>query len=505
VDTVLNDQLKYARHLSDNGRYAEAITAFRVLLAHAPESADAWYELGWLLKRQGQAAPALEAYGQALAQGIKAPEEVHLNRAVIQTDLLHDHVAAEASLHRALVCVPHYPPALLNLGNLCEDLGRTEEAAAHYRALIGANPETSVESEWQALGTARLLSLPGPRASDDSLLRRCIEVVGSGNQLTAAVRANLWFAIGHAHEARMNHDDAFQAFAQGNRCSASQGGSYSPRAMEATVDALIRSLASRKPLRRAEVPEVLKPLFICGMFRSGSTLIEQVLAAHPAVMAGGERLFFPALAGGPLAPYPTALARLDDARCVALAEDYLAESAQLGPASRASWMTDKRPDNILLLDLVTRVFPHAKVLLTRRDPIDTGLSVYQQHLEQQQAPYSSDLRAIGHYSGELWRWTRHCAAALGDQLRVFDYDAFVRDPEAELRPLLAWLDLDWDPRCLSFHAHAVSVKTASVHQVRRPLYADSSGRWRVYARHLQPLLEALCEAGLIDADGRRRD
>ena len=190
---------------------------------------------------------------------------------------------------------------------------------------------------------------------------------------------------------------------------------------------------------------------------------------------------------------------MDSATLDALAAEYVAHVGRLVPPDRAGarWFTDKRPDNVLLLDLVSRVFPRARVLLTRRDPIDNGLSVFQQHLDQRQAPYSSDLRAIGHYSAQLRRWERHLEAAFGERLRVFDYDAFVRDPEGELRPLLAWLGLDWDDRCLTFHAQKNSVKTASVHQVRRPLYADASGRWRRYAAHLQPLIDALADAGML--------
>lgn len=501
MDTALARRLQHARRLGDEGRREDSIAAYRELLAQAPGHVEAWYELAWLLRRQGQPQSALEAYARALANGIAAPEDVHLNRAVIQTDDLHDHAAAEASLRAALALKPGHPPALLNLGNLCEDLGRDDEAEACYRALLATETRTAAGRDGQAEALARLLALPALRATDAALLERALATARRSESPSTGVQANLWFAIGRALEARQDHGAAFEAFVEGNRLAARGGPAYSPAGMEAAVDALVASLAARpRAVSAAPRPDVLEPLFICGMFRSGSTLIEQVLAAHPQVLAGGERPFFPALAGGPLAPYPARLAALDDARCAALAGDYLAHRARLAPAGRASarWFTDKRPDNVLLLDLVKRVFPLAKILLTRRDPIDTGLSVFQQHLDQRQAPYSSDLRAIGHYSGQLQRWVGHCKAAFGADLRVFDYDAFVRDPEAELRPLLDWLGLDWDPRCLAFHSRESSVKTASVHQVRRPLYADSSGRWRPYAQALQPMIDELRKAGLVD-------
>lgn len=505
MDGHTERQRREARQLSDAGRLVEATAAFRTLLAQTPQWAEGWYELGWLLRRQGLADEALAAYAEALARGVNGPEEVHLNRAVIQTDLLHDHAAAEASLRQALALAPDYAPARLNLGNLLEDLARNDEAEAQYRALLAARQPPRAGDDARGEALARLLALPALRTTDDGLLADATAAARGAAPISPLTRANLWFAVGRAHEARRQFDAAFQAFAEGNRCAAAGGPPYSPEGMARAVDALITSLDARPPARTPAPPAPLEPLFICGMFRSGSTLIEQVLAAHPDVVAGGERPFFPQLASRLPGAYPAALGALDATTLQALAAEYRRHVARLVPASRAQarWFTDKRPDNVLLLDLVTRVFPHARIVLTRRDPIDNGLSVFQQHLDQRQAPYSSDLRAIGHYSAQLRRWERHLEAAFGERLHVFDYDAFVRDPEGVLRPLLSWLGLDWDPRCLAFHAQPSSVKTASVHQVRRPLYADASGRWRPYAAHLQPLVDALRAAGMIDAQGRR--
>jgi tetratricopeptide (TPR) repeat protein len=512
MDTTTHRCLQDARRLSDAGRVDEAIAAFRALLAQAPGVAEAWYELGWLLRRQGRGDDALAAYAQALANGVSGPEEVHLNRAVIQTDLLHDHAAAEASLRAALSLAPDYAAARLNYGNLLEDLGRSAEAEAQYRALIDVHPVDPAVVDLQAEALARSLGLPGAR-QDDALLERAMHVARDEptgatpmhGPISPITRANLWFAIGRALETRQRLDEAFAAFAAGNRGAAAGGPAYSPAGMTRAVDALVASFAAPSRSRATARPTALEPLFICGMFRSGSTLLEQVLAAHPQVVAGGEQPFFPQLASRLPGGYPASLSALGDATLDALARDYLVHRERLVPAVRrgARWFTDKRPDNVLLLDLITRVFPQARIVLTRRDPVDTGLSVYQQHLDQRQAPYSSDLAAIGHFSAQLRRWEQHLEAALGDRLRVFDYDAFVRDPEGQLRPLLDWLGLAWDARCLAFHAQASSVKTASVHQVRRPLYADSSGRWRRYAAHLGPLIDALRDAGMVDANGSR--
>jgi hypothetical protein len=245
-------------------------------------------------------------------------------------------------------------------------------------------------------------------------------------------------------------------------------------------------------------------VFICGMFRSGSTLVERVLAAHPAVAAGGELAWFPRLAAGPLAPYPASLARIDAATAARLAAAYRAHIAQLIAPDRPAprWFTDKRPDNFLLLTLIKRLFPRARIIHTVRNPLDNGLSIWQQHLDPRVAPHATDLAAIGHWYGQYRRLMRHHAACWPDDVLDFDYDGFVADPEPWLRRLLAFLDLPWEPACLDFHRRGGAVRTASYLQVRKPLYRDASGRWRAYGERLAPLRDALLAAGVTLPDER---
>lgn len=236
------------------------------------------------------------------------------------------------------------------------------------------------------------------------------------------------------------------------------------------------------------------------MFRSGSTLVEQVLAAHPAVVPGGELDLLPRMAARQLAPFPAAMATLDAARAAALAAAYRTETARLFPhAAEAAYLTDKRPDNFLLVGLAKRLFPAAKIIHTVRHPLDNGLSIHMQHLDPRGFAYANDLRDTGHYYGQYRRLMAHWKRLYPDSIHDFDYDAFVRDPQATAEALLAFLDLPWDPRCLEFHRLDNTVKTASYWQVRRPLYAEASGRWRQYRRHLEPLAEALRAAG-VDPD-----
>lgn len=475
-----------ARRLVDAGRAAEALQAYQHLLSAHPGNADGWYEYAWLLRRTGAPEAALQAYARALAAGIGGAEEVHLNRAVILSEDLRRVDDAAIELQRALGLRPDYAPALLNLGKLHEDLGDWPAASSTYLRLSGQDTVLGLEA------LARLVQIRLPEEALPERLQR-LAAAAADPRLDDSLRAGLLFALGRCHEARRLPAEAFAYFSEANRLAARGGPPYRPEAIERHVDALLTAFpAAPLAAAPADDPERPAPLFICGMFRSGSTLLEQVLNAHPDVVAGGELAFFPRLAAGPLAahvagaPMPAQLAdrlRVDYRR-------QLQRIASSQPGA-ARFVTDKRPDNILLLGLVRQLFPAARIVLTRRDPMDTGLSVYQQHLSQAQAPYSSTLEAIGHYQTQLDRLANHILDAWAPSVRVFDYDAFVRAPEPELRALLDWLGLPWEPACLRFHEQRNAVATASHAQVRKSLYRESSGRWRAYAEQLRPLAQAL--------------
>lgn len=499
MDVRAQHLLQQARKLEQAGRGGQAATAYQDLLQQYPELPDVWYALGYLLRQLGRFDDALTAYAQALERGVRDPHEVHLNRAVIFTDYLHDHDAAERELLAALRLDPNYVPARLNLGNLCEDLGQREQAIAHYEQILiqpergGGVPALRVDA------IARLLSLRVPESIDDPWLQRAADCARSSDPIDDSNRANLLFALGRTYDALRSYDLAFAAFADANHHAGRNGPPYRPQAMKLHVDALIaatpRSFAASPPNDHGDR---LEPVFICGMFRSGSTLIEQVLNAHPLITAGGELDFFPRLVAGPLAPFPASMSGLDNDACATLAMQYREHLQRIvsHQGSGARYVTDKRPDNFLLLGLIKRLFPRARIIHTTRDPLDNGLSVFTQHLHQAAAPYSSDLSAIGHYYGQYRRLLAHFDTCFAEDILRFDYDQFVRDPEPCLRRLLEFLQLPWDARCLDFHAQRSTVKTASLWQVRRPLYRESSGRWRNYTCQLQPLRDALLQAGI---------
>lgn len=471
--------LRLASQLRQAGRVVEAIQVYERLLALHPDLPDSWYNLAWLQRRARHFDAALASYQQALDRGVKGPEEVHLNRAVIFADDLSRPDEAQRELTRALALNPRYVPAWLNLGNLHEDRGDRDQAAAAYEQVLSIEPG-------HALALSRLPGVKPLAGADDPLLgqvRRAISRPGA----SAAEQADLGFSLGKALDAVGAYDDAFAAYAAANLASrrgAGRAAIYDAKAHERLVDDLIRAFPPGQSIP-AEEPAFAgpTPLFVCGMFRSGSTLVERILAGHGRVTAGGELDLLPSLQRDSATPGPP------DARTrLQLRDRYLAGLAARFPG--ADIVTDKRPDNFLHIGLIKSLFPRARIVHTRRDPIDNCLSIYFLHLGHAM-PYALDLEDTAHWYRQYQRLMAHWKTLFGDGIHDVGYDELVANPRPAIERLLAHAGLDWDEACLAFHQRSGVVKTASVWQVRQALYTSSSGRWWHYARHLGALRAAL--------------
>lgn len=475
-----------------------AVQLYRQFLKE-PADGDAgdWFNLAWALRRTGEPEAALEAYAVALQRGVKAPEEAHLNRAVILGEVLNRDAEAEAELQQALVLRAGWPPALLNLGNLLEERGDRHAAAACYDRLLAPGSAAGLSERSESL--ARLAHLR-PAAALPSMIEQLRQQIALDDGRDDAVAAaNLRFALGRALDERGCYDEAMAVFHDANRLAARTGPRYDAARARNSVETLLAACLAPAPAGAApdEDDAGPAPLFICGQYRSGSTLLEQVLSAHPLVAAGGELDIVPRWLGAELAPFPQSLARLDGNAAAALATAYRTEQRRRVPHDAGvRYLTDKRPDNHLLIGVIKRVFPPARIVHTVRHPLDTAVSIYTQHLAQGRLPYASDLHAIGHqlalHARVMARWRERWGPGLHD----FDYDLFVREPRAALEPLLAFLGLPWDDGLLSFHQRAGSVRTASYWQVRRPLYQASSGRWQHYRQHLAPVVAGMRAGGM---------
>lgn len=472
--------LALAQRLQQAGRAAEAIEAYQRLLALWPNQPDSWYNLAYLQQATRQFEAALASYQQALDHGVSQPEEVRMNRAVIFAVALARPEQALQEVDAALALNARYLPAWLNRGNLLEQRGDRAGALAAYEQALALSPG-------HALALSRLPNLMAIRSADDPLVARLRQALARPGA-TPGERADLGFALGKALDQAGAYDAAFDAYRAANEASRASAGPrgvrYDRAAQEALVDRLIQAFGTPAP--RADTGSTHPGLvFICGLYRSGSTLTEQILASHPQVTAGGEMELLPWLLRGragaisqPLSPE-----ELDTMRSA-----YLGRVQALFPA--AGVVTDKRMDNFLHIGLILSLFPDARIVVTRRHPLDNGLAIYFAHLGHG-LPYALDLADIAHWQRQYQRLTDHWRRVYGASLLELDYDQLVVQPRPQVEALLAHCGLAWDDACLRFHEAKNVVQTASAWQVRQPLYTASSGRWRHYERHLAPLRDGL--------------
>lgn len=480
----LQQLMHEAARLEGADQWQAAREAYRRLLAALPALPDSWFNLARIERRLGNAQDALACYAQALAHDVREPEEVHLNRGVIYSEDLRQPAEAEAELRAALRLNPRYLPALLNLENLHEDLGRRDEARAACAQILALEPG-------QVTALARLANLHRFTSPQDPLLAQLRAALARPGAPPAEAAA-LAFALGRALDECGSYDAAFEAYAFANRCSRQAAGPVPPfnRAQHsALIDRLIAAFPAAADAATGATPATRPPpVFIVGMFRSGSTLLEQFLSGHPGVNAGGELPLLPRIVKSELAPFPERLASLPADALAAIAARYLQVARQGVPAGHR--LTDKRPDNFLYIGLVKQLFPDARILWTTRQPLDNCLSVYFLHLDHSMG-YALDLDDIAHFHGEQRRLMAHWRSLWPDDILEVNYDALVRDPRAEVTRALRFIGLEWHDACLDARERGNAVRTASVWQVREPIYQRSSGRWRHYRRHLGGLAAAL--------------
>jgi tetratricopeptide (TPR) repeat protein len=465
---------RLATLLFSRGRASEAIACYRVLLNHYPELNNSRYNLARLLKRAGFPELALEEYEECLRRGVENAEEVYTNISVIHTEA-HDNELAETALRTALKINLDYTPALYNLALMQEETGDWPAARALFVNILDLEP----------LHPGALSHIADAETLSDPLdpLLRAMKRASRQDGLAKEAQENLLYALGKVHDDLKRYSDAFEYYMRANQYSRLRVGDYDRSGWERAIDAVIQHCD--QPWLEAITPVSEAPLiFICGMFRSGSTLLEQIVAAHPAVVAGGEIGYLRSR----LLPYPAAMLALDSNGLRQLGDgyvDYL--SATFGSEVR---VTDKRPDNFLSLGLIKALFPNACILHSTRQAKDNCLSIYFQSLDKSLS-YANDPLDIAHYYLQYQRLMNHWRQLFGGNILDVSYESLVVNPRDEIAGVLEFLGLDWDEACLEFTATNTRVRTASLHQVRRPLYQSSAGRWKNYAGSIAGVVEYL--------------
>ncbi len=465
--------------LFNAGRFPEAVDALQVLLVQDPEQGEHWHRLAYALRNIRRFDESLDAYQQAIDHGCANPEELHLNRAVLYGQQFGDPEAAKEELETALAIAPEYFLGLLNLGMAYEELGDKEAARDAYERAQAANPDDT-------LALTRLAELTDIAEADHPLIVRMEQLLGDPRTSNEA-KAGIGFALGKSLDSIGHYDEAFAAYHAANEASQADRGltRYEPLLETRYTNQIIGTFSRPDP----RVPDAgeERPVFICGMFRSGSTLGERILSRHSRVSSGGELELILAIVEREFGRYPDEAARMDNEKIDRLRRYYLAELEKIRPG--ADLVTDKQTYNFRHIGLIKRLFPGAKIIDTMRNPIDNGLAIYFANLGPG-VPFAVDLNQIVHWYRDYRKLMAHWQSIYPESIHTLDYDALVGDPEPHIRALVDFCGLEWEDACLEPHKAESAVRTASAWQVRQPLYKSSSGRWRNYEKHIGPLIEA---------------
>jgi len=303
---------------------------------------------------------------------------------------------------------------------------------------------------------------------------------------------HLHFALGKAYADRHEAEASFRHYARGNALRSEELG-YAPETIAALVDRTIEVLTPEFLAAHEGVGDPSPdPIFILGLPRAGSTLLEQILASHSQVEGTMELPDIPALAmreakkaGGDLRDWPDAVAELPDARFAELGEEFLART-RVQRKSGKPFYIDKLPNNWSYAGFIHLILPHAKIVDARRHPLDCCFSNFRQHFAKGQG-FSYSLDHIGRYYADYVRAMDHYDAVLPGRIHRVIHERLLDDPETEVRALLAYLGLPFEEACLAFHETDRAVRTASSEQVRRPINRDGVGQWEPCRAWLGPL------------------
>jgi tetratricopeptide (TPR) repeat protein len=454
-------------------RFDEAEDQFRRAIGIRPGFVEAHFNLGGVLQSRGR----LDESELPLRRALKLkPSYIDARVSLgMSFKLLGRLREARDCYEKALRAAPGNVQALVGTGQIEALEGRFSEAEAAYRRALEVDPGA-------ACGWAGLVWLRKMTPADGAWLKRAAEIAASG--LTPIDESTMLFAIGKYCDDVGDFARAFRSYRRANELHKIRTEPYDPEARTRFVDDLVR-VYTREALSRARAgaSDSARPVFVVGMARSGTSLVEQIIASHPAAKGAGELSFW----RGAAHKHETAIRQglLAEPLRKKLAAEYLRFLA--GHSRDALRVVNKQPLNSDYLGLIHSALPNARMIYLRRDPIDTCLSCYfQQFLPVMN--FTLDLSDLAHYYREHQRLVAHWRSVLPPEtLLVVPYAELIADQEQWTRRILDFLGLPWDERCLDFHKTVRPVTTASFWQVRQKIYKSSVERWRNYEKFIGPL------------------
>ena len=446
-------RIALANFLSSQHRAEEAAALYR---RSTPSDA---FQRGHFLSLANKASQAINEFEQAIHLGFEDRSFILNKIANLYRESMLNDDAAEATYLTALELEPGYSPVLINLANLYEDRGERSKATQTLQQI-------SSDDSLYPLAMTRLAAM---NRSPEMLnaLESCFKTQRPEHD----VQCDMLYELGHQNEAQGRFSEAWQAFQAANQLNASIQAPYTASQWENKLQQCVSGQRTAPALE--DIPTQQKLVFICGMFRSGSTLLEQMLAAHPGCNAGGELTLFPKMA-----------ANLSQE---ALQEELSHYTSHLKSVAKDNqWVSDKRPDNLWHVDLIKQVFPEALIIITQRQLADNALSIYQQRLSPAM-DYACHPKHIASYAAHCDQLCEHWKKCYPEDVIFVSYENLVNQPQQELCKVLGKMGLEWSEQCLEFHQLKNTVKTASVWQVRQPLHSQSLQRSKHYPEFLKQL------------------
>ena len=465
-------------------RNSDAERLFRRTVSIAPDFVGAWLDLGRVLKDTDSHEEAMACYRRVIELQPDNPKG-HFMLAGVLAPAGRTYEAIE-SYRRALDLEPDYVGALLGLGHVLKTVGRLDEAIDAYRECIRCRPDNG-GSYWS------LANLKTYRLSDEDITTMR-SILGS-EELGDTSRVNFLFALAKAYEDRGEFERAWDYYAIGN-ASQREHEYYDPVQTEFINDAIVEVFDAELMAEKTGGGDPdHAPIFVVGLPRSGSTLIEQILASHSAVEGTSELPYLGRVAvslnrnRADGINYPRAVRELSAANFADLGREYLRRAGRHRVEGTRRFI-DKMPNNFPLIGFLHLILPNAKIIDARRHPLDACLSCYRQLFARGQA-FTYDLTDIGEYFLQYQRLMDHWHTVLPGAVLTVQYEELVGDFENQTRRLLAHCELPFEDACLRFYETERPVRTPSSEQVRRPIYTSSIGFWRNYEGRLGELREVL--------------